>query len=124
MTNDLDRMIEDALNAEDRAILDRYGEQGMFAQMAGLFQGKLAFWSVLTVIAQMAMFAVALYAGAKFLGTQDPQMMVRWAALAWFGATGTIVIKTWFWMQMQANRILREVKRVELQVARLNSVKA
>lgn len=120
---DLDRMIEEALNAEDRAILDRYGEQGMFAQLGGLFQGKLAFWTALIALAQIGMFAVAVFAMMKFMNAGDAQTLARWAALAWFAATGVIVIKTWFWMQMQANRILREVKRVELQVARLNSGK-
>jgi uncharacterized membrane protein YciS (DUF1049 family) len=27
----------------------------------------------------------------------------------------------WFWMRMESNRVLREIKRVELQVARLTS---
>ena len=36
---DLDRMIEEALDREDRSILQQYGEQGMFAQVGGLFQG-------------------------------------------------------------------------------------
>lgn len=120
---DLDRMIEEALNAEDRAILDRYGEQGMFAQLGGLFQGKLAFWTALIALAQIGMFVAAVFAIMKFMNAGDAQTLARWAAIAWFAATGVIVIKTWFWMQMQANRILREVKRVELQVARLNSAK-
>jgi hypothetical protein len=118
---DLDRMIEEALDREDRAILQQYGEQGMFAQVGGLFQGKLAFWTALTAIAQIGMFAVAVYAGVQFLNAGDPQAVARWAAVAWLAATGVIVIKTWFWMQMQANRILREVKRVELQIARLHA---
>jgi hypothetical protein len=121
MTTDLDRMIEEALGAEDRAILDRYGEQGMFAQMAGLFQGRMGPWSLLTVVAQLAMFAIAVYAGVQFINADDAPGLARWGALAWLGATGTTVIKTWFWTQMQTNRILREVKRVELQIARLHA---
>ena len=29
------------------------------------------------------------------------------------------MIKAWFWMQIHRNRVLREIKRLELQVARL-----
>jgi hypothetical protein len=118
---DLDKRIAEVLQAEDREILDRYGEEGVFAQVGGLFRGKLAWTSVVTVVAQMAMFAIAIYAGAKFLAATDGQLMARWAALAALAAAGTLIVKTWFWMQMQTNRVLREVKRLELQIARMEA---
>ena len=35
--------------------------------------------------------------------------------------TGSAFLKVWWWMEMQKNSIIREVKRVELQVASLAS---
>jgi len=45
-------------------------------------------------------------------------MAIRWGAVAsvWFRAMS--VIKVMRWRQIQANRVIREVKRVELQLAR------
>ncbi len=118
----LDRMIEDALGAEDRAVLSRFGEQGLFGEVAGLFSGKMGWWVALTILVQVALFAAGLYAAAKFLTLDDPVLVVRWgiAAAVWFMAMS--VIKLMHWQQMQANRVIREVKRLELQVARANAV--
>ena len=42
-SDDLDRMINEALDAEDREIFGELGEEpGYFAQAIGLFRGKLA----------------------------------------------------------------------------------
>lgn len=117
----LDRMIEDALGAEDRAVLARFGEQGLFGEVSGLFSGKMGWWVALTMVVQVALFAAGVYAAAKFLTLDDPVLVVRWgiAAAVWFMAMS--VIKLMHWQQMQANRIIREVKRLELQVARARS---
>lgn len=114
----LDRMIEEALGAEDRAVLSRFGEQGLLGETAALFSGKMGWWVVLTTAVQVALFAAGVYAAAQFLTLTDPVMVVRWgiAAAVWFTAMG--VIKLMHWQQMQANRIIREVKRLELQLAR------
>lgn len=114
----LDKMIEEALSAEDRAVLSRFGEQGLLGEIGGLFSGKMGWWVALTMLVQVALFAAGLYAAAQFLTLDDPVRVMRWgvAAAVWFMAMG--VIKLMHWQQMQANRILREVKRLELQMAR------
>lgn len=114
----LDRMIEEALGAEDRALLSRFGEQGLFGEIGGLFSGKMGWWVVLTSLVQIALFAGALYATLQFLTLDDPVLVTRWgfAAAVWFMAMS--VIKLMHWQQMQANRVIREVKRLHLQLAR------
>ena len=120
--NKLDRMIEDALDAEDRAILAQYGVKGMLGEVACLFTGKFGPWNILTAVVQLAMFAGALYAGGKFLAAGETLDAVRWGALGAIGFAAMSVIKLMHWQQMQANRIIREVKRVELQLARAKTV--
>ena len=39
------------------------------------------------------------------------RLIARWAC--------STMIKVWFWMEIQKNAIVREIKRVELQVANL-----
>jgi hypothetical protein len=111
-------MIEEALGAEDRAVLSRFGEQGLFGEAAALFSGKMGWWIALTTLVQIALFAAALYAAAQFLTLDDPVLVMRWgiAAAVWFMAMG--VIKVMHWQQMQSNRVIREIKRLELQIAR------
>ena len=116
--NKLDRMIEEALDAEDRAILAQYGEQGIFGEIVGLFTGKFGPWNILTAVIQVIMFAGALYAGRQFIAVDDLPSMIRWGALAALLVAAMSTIKLMQWQQVQANRVIREVKRVELQLAR------
>jgi uncharacterized membrane protein YciS (DUF1049 family) len=30
-------------------------------------------------------------------------------------------LKLWFWLRMESNRVLRQIKRLELQIARANA---
>ncbi len=118
----LDRLIEEALDAEDRAIFASQGEQGFFGQVGGLFAGPLGWMSALTMIVQIAMFAGALYAARQFLVVDDAAAMLRWGALAGLLMAAMSVIKLMHWSQMQANRAIREIKRVELMLARSKAV--
>ncbi len=114
----LDKLIEQSLDAEDRALLAQYGEQGMLGMVGELFAGKARWWVVLTTAVQIGLFAAALYAAVQFFAAADPVIAIRWGIVAsvWFMAMATI--KIMHWQQMQANRVIREVKRVELQLAR------
>lgn len=111
-------MIEDALDAEDRAIFAQYGEKGLFGEVGELFTGKMAPWNMINMVVQIALFAGALYAGRQVIAIDDVAEMMRWGllTLGLFIAMG--VIKLMQWQQVQANRVIREVKRVELQIAR------
>lgn len=114
----LDQMIEEALRKEDRALFEAAGEQGFFGQVGGLFVGRLGWINVATMAAQIALFAGALFAGREFIAAVDPLAAIRWGALAGLLFAAMTVIKLMHWSQMQANRVIREVKRLELLTAR------
>lgn len=117
----LDAMIEEALNAEDRAAFAHYEEQGLFGQIGGLFTGKLGWINAVQIVAQLALAAGGVYAAIRFIGLDDPAAMLRWGVLLLFLMMAVAVIKIMQWQQIQANRVIREVKRVELQLARTKS---
>lgn len=43
--------------------------------------------------------------------------MLRWGAATALALAGVLLVKVWFWLELQKNAIVREVKRLELQVA-------
>jgi hypothetical protein len=45
--------------------------------------------------------------------------MLRWGAASALAFAGISLIKVWFWLELQKNAIVREVKRLEVQVASL-----
>ncbi len=73
---------------------------------------------MVTFVVATVMFAIGAWAAWKFYMANDVVVMLKWAGLAWFGLMAQIMIKIWSWMRMESNRVLREVKRLELQIAR------
>lgn len=119
--NELDDKIREALSEQDRALMAHFDEQGLFGQLGGLFQGKLAWLSMVTMVAGLVMFAIGVYAAWQFATAGDVATMLRWGGIAWFGMMSVIMIKLWSWMRMETNRTLREIKRLELQIARMQT---
>lgn len=117
--NKIDDLIGNALTAEDRALLASHTEQGYLKQAFGLFHGPLAgiLW-VVNVASGLAFFAGA-YAMWQVFGASDALVGVQWGVSALFLFQVTNLCKTFMANRMESNRILRELKRVELQIAML-----
>lgn len=119
--DDLDRKIEAALSAEDRAILAKFGEQGVFSQWFGVYDGAVRGMAVFATILTFALFAAAVYCGWRFFVAGEAIDVVRWGAGAVLLMVMIGFLKLWFWLRMESNRVLREIKRLELQIARANA---
>jgi hypothetical protein len=116
---DLDRLINEALDADDRAVLGELAEEpGYFAQAMGLFRGKLAWVMWLAYIVNILAVAVAIWGVWKMFQTTDPVMTIRWAVLILASQSIGLFMKSGLGYQMMSNRTLREIKRLELQLAR------
>jgi len=120
--NKLDRAIEDALDAEDRVLFAQYGDKGLFGEVGELFTGKMVPWNMIHFVVQIALFLGALYAGRQLFTVEDLVPMIRFGMLTLGLFVAMAVIKMMQWQQVQGNRVIREVKRVELQIARSNAV--
>jgi hypothetical protein len=118
--SELDRNIEATLREEDRAFLARLDhEPGYFSQVGGLLSGSLAWVNVLLMIVQAAMFLGGVWCAWEFFNATDTIMSLRWGiSAAVLMIVGAVLKIGTLWPSMQANRLLREIKRLELQIAR------
>jgi len=113
----LDRLIKEALSEEEQSILDDTQELGWFELGRSQFRGKLGWitWSIMII--QGLLFFVGVWCAYKCYGAIDVLPALKW------GLTGSVLIivaaclKFSLMPQMQADRILRELKRVELMIA-------
>ena len=118
-TEDLDRLILETLDAEDRAVLGELGEEpGYFAQAMGLFRGKLAWVMWVMYLTNIIGAGIAIWSGWHLFQATDPVTAIRWGVVCVVSLNVGILMKGGMGVQMQNNRILRELKRVELQLAR------
>ncbi len=121
MTDKLDEMIDAALNAEERELLHQLGDEpGYFTQAFGLFGGKLGWVTWLMMTAQILMFAAAVYLAVQFFRAEEPLEALKWGLPSAVLLIQALLIKLTLWPSLQANRVIREVKRLELQIARSN----
>lgn len=121
--NKVDEMIGRALTDEDRALLERHGEPGYVAQAFGLFRGPMAWVMWVAYVAGAIAFVVGAYALWQMVITSDLLSAVKWGVGALFLFQITTLTKSFMGSHMESNRMLRELKRVELQVSLLRADK-
>jgi hypothetical protein len=118
--SDIDDKILETLKSEDRNILDSCGrELGLFGLIAESFRGQLKAM-VITVFLLVLIFAVILViCTVNFFTVDDIALKLNWLAV---GLTALIVIgllRLWYFMELNRLSVIREVKRLELQIALL-----
>ena len=119
--NKIDELIGQALTEEDRALLARHAEPGYLSQAVGIFRGPMAsvMWLV-NIVAGLA-FLAGLYAVWQMVAATDTLVAVKWGVGSLFLFQVTTLCKTFMGNHMQTNRVLRELKRVELQVSMMRA---
>lgn len=117
--SNLENAIREALSAEDAAFLARFEEEGKFSQALGTFRGQSGALNVFAAIITFAMFGGFLYCAWSAFEATAVRETVLWSAGALLAMLAVAMLKMYFWMEINRNATLREVKRLELQVARL-----
>lgn len=116
---DLDQMIGQALDTEERELLRRLGEEpGFFSQAFGVFGGAAGWVNLLLMAVQGALFVAGVWATWNFFQASDALAALRWGLPAAVALLMALIIKLALWPTMQTNRVIRELKRLELQIAR------
>ena len=111
--NDLDRKIQAALRGEASA--DQLGsDPNFFEEMMATFRGRHRLLSGFAVVLQLVSLAVFVFALLRFFAAPDVTAQLRWGGLAGLMVLFVANIKFWFWLEVHSNRVLRELKRIEL----------
>lgn len=115
-------MIRDTLREED-AVLDEAPseEVTMFHGAMDLFRGRLRWLAVGFAGAMLALTAVAVWMAIRFFQATQTREMLIWGAGFMLCAAAGIGLKILSWVELSKNSIMREIKRLELQVAYLAS---
>lgn len=109
--------IDEAIAQEEQELLQTLSEEpGYFSQMSALFDSQGSWINYVLMTAQIMLFAIGAYAGWRFFGTTDALSALHWGLPAATLLLMSLMIKLALWPVVQANRILRAVKRVELRM--------
>jgi hypothetical protein len=121
----IDDTIRRALSPDDlRAYEELSRAESPLQATITAFRTQHRVFSVVGFLVGTACLAVASYAVWRAAETTEMKAMLGWAGVAAFGFFFFGLLKLWFWMEMQKNSVVREVKRLELQIASLVALAA
>ncbi|MCB0280410.1 MAG: hypothetical protein KDD94_12965 [Calditrichaeota bacterium] len=120
MKNDsekIDQLIKDTLSAEEAEFYNKLDDPGLLQMVGGMFQGKMKWFTVLTMIVQLAFVCLTVFCLLEFLNATELKDMILWGAGMFYALMTVGMLKLWHWMQMDKYSIINEIKRVELQLS-------
>ncbi|MDZ4308078.1 DUF6768 family protein [Allopontixanthobacter sp.] len=116
---DPDLLIDEALDAEERELLRSMGEEsGFLTQSLAVLQGPTGWVKVVIMIAQAVMFLAGVWTAWHFFNAVEPVQQLRWGLPSAVLLIVSIIMKMALIPSLEANRLMRELKRIELQLAR------
>ena len=117
---DFDDRIRGALDEDDRAFLASLDEgRGLFTQFGDVLSGPLGGWARIVFVAAFFLTFAMAYAIWQLLIADTTRELVLWATASLAGLMASGFTKDWFFSRMNMMTVLREVKRLQLQVALL-----
>jgi len=117
----LDQAIRQSLSEEDAAFLAQFEARDPFREVIGTFGGPWGALNVFAALITFALFGGFVYCAWNAFSVTDLRSTVLWSGGALLAMLAVAMLKMYFWMEMNKNVVLREVKRLELQVARFNA---
>jgi hypothetical protein len=115
---EIDNAIRSGLDADDRAFLASLDDdRGLFRQLGDSLGGPLGGWAKV-VFAMTFVLGIMLIASVWQLLTADTTRdQILWATAAMALVMSTGFLKDWLFSRMNMFTVLREVKRLQVQVA-------
>ncbi len=111
--NDIDSKIRESLK-DSREYDELFEDRNIVIEAMTPFRGHRKWINALGLCYGVFGLVLAVWAGFKFFHADVVRDQILWGGLGFLGILFTSFLKVWFWMEMHTNRILREVKRVEL----------
>ena len=118
--NNIDEKILEALNSEDKKVMDDYGEElGFWGLIGESFRGKMK-GVVFTVLLFLLLFAVIFWTCViHFFSVEGLEMKLNYLAGGLTALIMIVLCRLWYSMELNRLSVVREVKRLELQVSLL-----
>lgn len=110
-----------ALSEDDAAFLaDLESGQGFFAQLWATLRGPQGWVGICVLIAAFVLVALAIWFGWEAFHAPTERLTILWASGAIAAILGNGLLRLFLTSRMHTLAILRELKRIELRLAKLD----
>ena len=117
---EIDRLIKETLTEQEAKFYDELDEQNLFDMVIGVFRGKNKWMFIYINVIQVLTFIAFIYCLVQFFNTEETNDLIKWGLAGFLAIFATTMLKLFTWMQMDKNAIIREIKRLEIQVSSLS----
>lgn len=118
---DIDKLIKETLTQEEMKFYDELDEQNLSQMVGGLFTGKLSWLLILMNVVNVLIFLFSIYCVFSFFETTETNELIKWGSGFFLAWTTMAMIKIFAWLQIDKKAILREMKRLEIQISSLSN---
>lgn len=118
---DIDQLIKETLTEEEAKFYNQLEEQNLWQMIFGIFEGKNSWIVYLMSIVQIIFFGLFIYCAIQFFEVEATNDLIKWGIFGSLSIMASSMLKLYSWMQMDKNALIREMKRLELQISSLSS---
>lgn len=118
---DIDKLIKETLSEEEAKFYDELEEQNLFQMLEGLFRGKNSWLVLIMNVMNALVFGLLIYCIIQTTHVEKTNDLILWVGGVLLCFLTMSMLKIYMWMQMHRNAVIREIKRLELQVSSLSS---
>jgi threonine/homoserine/homoserine lactone efflux protein len=117
---DIDKLIKETLTQEEAKFYDELDEQNVLEMLGGLFKGKNSWIMYVMNFMTLVFFVGFFICIVKFFDTENTNELIMWSVGGIIALLAVSMLKIFAWLQMDKNALLREMKRLELQISSLS----
>ena len=120
-TAQIDDRIRQALSDEDRKLFEEFNQEPSLLQQAlETLQGRNRWMTAMVMVVGTVFMVLGVWSLFQFASAEELKPMISWAMAFAFCMATVSMLKIWAWMEIQKKDTVREIKRLELQLARLS----
>jgi uncharacterized membrane protein YciS (DUF1049 family) len=118
---EIDDLIRQALSEEDARWFNELDEPSLREMVVDSFRGRLRWYVIVVYVSTAVLLFLAGYTLFQVFRAAELRGTVLYGIGFLFCSLIIAMLKIWYWMELNRNAMTREMKRVELQLARLSS---
>ena len=112
------RELESDIPELDKILVD---DEGLFSRLSGSFRGGMKYWIIMIYFLTVVVGIMFLWTGYRFFISTELQEQIFWGICFIVALNMQGYLKQFLFIESNRNSIMREVKRVEIAVARLSA---
>ena len=116
----IDQLIKQTLTQEEAKFYDDLDEKNILGSLIEIFNGKNSWIVIIMNIVSLIAFGLFVYCVVQFFNTDDTNELIKWVAGGFVFISMSSMIKIYMWMQVDKNRVLNEIKRIEILISSLS----